>query len=75
MKQLTDLERLGIAMSLLGNGVKRDTYFKLCSKLEQDCERNGFYNVPEECEGFECSNCTMVNHSRHEIDCPYVEND
>ncbi len=72
MKQLTDTERLAVAVSLLD---KRglEEYEEHCYEWETDCEANGFYNVPAECENFECRNCTMTDQSRREIDCPYVD--
>ena len=71
MKQLTDAERLEIALGLLSEHEDIDTYYKLCSEHEQDCKRNGFHNVPVECEGRECNKCTMTKHGRLAIDCPY----
>lgn len=70
MKQLTDAERLAIAVPLLdGRGLME--YTERCSELEQDCEANGFHNTPAECEGRECNSCTMTKHGRLAIDCPY----
>ena len=46
MGQLTDAERLEIAISLLGNGVKRDMYHRLCTEREQDCERDACDDCP-----------------------------
>lgn len=73
MKQLTDTERLEVATLLLSAEGLSIEYEAKCSELEHDCERNGFHNVPAECEHFDCSTCTMVAHSRKEIDCPYVD--
>ncbi len=75
MKQLTDTERLEVAMSLLGNGVKRDMYHRLCAELEQDCERNGFHNTPAECKNLDCQHCPLLGDvdKRREIGCPYTD--
>ena len=72
MKQLTDAERLKIAVGLLGKR-ELDNYERICLEHEQDCERNGFYNVPAECENYECNECTINDKWRREHDCPYVE--
>jgi 3-deoxy-D-manno-octulosonate 8-phosphate phosphatase KdsC-like HAD superfamily phosphatase len=71
MKQLTDTERLEVAMSLLS---ERDVeiYAQRCKELELDCEYNGFYNVPAECENLECSECALNDHTRLGRDCPYM---
>lgn len=87
MKQLTDTERLEVAMSLLDDE-QVDAYAEQCAELEregiplgmkplleQDPAANGFHNTPAECENFECSNCTMTDQNRREIDCPYVDED
>ena len=74
MKQLTDTERLEVAMSLLDER-QVDEYADRCNELEHGCERNGFHNIPAECEDFECRNCTMTNRGRRAIDCPYVDED
>ncbi len=74
MKQLTDTERLEVAMSILSEWQVGE-YAAKCYELEHNCERNGFHNTPAECENFECRNCTMTNQSRREIDCPYVDED
>ena len=72
MKQLTDTERLTIAVPLLdGRGLME--YAEQCRKLEQDCERNGFHNTPAECENQNCEGCTLVDTDRSAIDCPYVD--
>jgi len=72
MKQLTDAERLEIAVSLLSED-DVDVYARLCSEKECDCERNGFHDVPAECENRECSECEFGYDARHGIDCPYTE--
>jgi len=72
MKQLTDAERLVIAVPLLDSRGLME-YTERCSELEQDCERNGFHDVPAECEQFECRNCTMADSERRVIDCPYID--
>lgn len=43
----------------------------IMAKLEQDCERNGFYDTPAECEGRECKDCEIGDDIRLGIDCPY----
>ncbi len=40
-----------------------------------DCEANGFYNVPVECEDRECAECTLDKDVRHRLDCPYIEDE
>lgn len=72
MKQLTDSERLEVAMMLLDER-QVDEYAERCAELEQDCERNGFYNVPAECEGLECAKCQVDEQTMEDIDCPYRE--
>jgi len=56
MKQLTELERLDVAMSILDERQVNE-YVIRCNELEQDCERNeleqdcernDFHNVPAE---------------------------
>ena len=72
MKQLTDAERLAIAVPLLdGRGLME--YAEQCKELEQDCERNGFYNTPAECENQECDGCLLSEYDRRAIDCPYMD--
>ena len=71
MKQLTDSERLEVAMSLLTDE-QVDEYANRCAELERDCKHNGFYNVPAECEMFECRNCIMRDEERRITGCPYV---
>lgn len=72
MKQLTDTERLEVAMNLLDE-YQVDEYANRCAELEHDCERNGFHNVPTECENRECDGCTMWDALRRDIGCPYVD--
>ena len=85
MKQLTDTERLEVAMSLLDDG-QVDAYAEQCAELEregiplgmkplleQDPEANGFYNIPAECEDEECKDCCIVDTERRKINCPYVD--
>jgi len=38
-----------------------------------DCEKNGFFNVPVECEDRECAECKFDNDARRELDCPYIK--
>lgn len=74
MKQLTDAERLAIAVPLLdGRGLMQ--YAERCSELEHDCERNGFHNVPAECENVECADCGRDDDWRESIGCPYIIED
>ena len=74
MKQLTDSERLAIAINLLD---KRglEEYACQCCELELDCERNGFHNTPAECEDIECAHCPLYYDEigRKQIGCPYVD--
>jgi hypothetical protein len=42
-------------------------------KQRQDCEANGFENVPAECEDRDCATCEINNYYRKKIDCPYAE--
>lgn len=72
MKKLTDAERLEVAMSLLDER-QIDKYANRCAELEHDCKRNGFYDVPAECEDFECSACLMVDAWKRKVGCPYVD--
>lgn len=72
MKELTDSERLEVAMNLLDDE-QVDEYAQRCAELEQDCERNGFYNAPTECENEECSECNLSDEIKRKIDCPYVD--
>ncbi len=72
MKQLTDSERLKVVMNMLTEQ-QVDEYTTICYALELDCERNGFYNVPEECEDSECSKCRLCNQARRTLDCPYMD--
>lgn len=74
MKQLTDTERLEVAMSLLDEH-QVDEYANRCSELEYQPERNGFHNTPAECGDRECNTCTMTDRGRRAIDCPYVDED
>jgi len=72
MKVLTDAEKLEIAVSLLDKQGFQE-YEEQCYNLETDCERNGFYNVPAECENRECSECKIVKANMRLIGCPYAE--
>lgn len=74
MKQLTDTERLEVAMNLLDE-YQVDDYANRCVELEQDCERNGFHNTPAECENKECNECELDADTRTRlgIDCPYAD--
>ena len=72
MVELTDSERLKVAMSLLDDE-QVDEYAERCAELEYQPERNGFYNVPTECEGSECAECKLLDDVRRSIDCPYVD--
>ena len=56
MKQLTDTERLEVAMSLLDEH-QVDEYANRCAELEHQPERNGSRNTPAECENRECKDC------------------
>ena len=44
-------------------------------KSKQNCEQNGFYDVPAECEDFECSHCPLYydEMGKKQIGCPYVD--
>ena len=72
MKQLTDSERLEVAMSLLDEQ-QVDEYAERCAELEQDCGRNGFHDTPAECENCECSECGLTDAYKHGIGCPYMD--
>ena len=74
MKQLTDTERLEVAMDLL-TGQQRERYQLNCETLEHQPERNGFHNTPAECEDWECKDCRLDADTRAYlgIDCPYVD--
>lgn len=72
MKQLTNTERLEVAMSLLDEH-QVDEYAVRCSELERDCERNGFHNVPAECEDVECADCPFDLNAQISRGCPYVD--
>lgn len=72
MKQLTDSERLEVAMSILSEW-QVDEYAERCRVLELDCERNGFHDVPTECEDFECATCEADENWMRGHDCPYVD--
>lgn len=78
MKQLTDAELKEFAVSLLDKqGLEQYEQFILehDQKMKQDCEANGFHNVPAECEGFECSHCPLYydRMGRKQIGCPYTD--
>jgi len=72
MKQLTNAERLEVAMSLL-TGQQCERYRLNCETLEQDCKRNGFHNVPAECEDFGCHLCEADDDTMRIVGCPYVD--
>lgn len=71
MKQLTDAERLEVAMNILSEW-QVDEYAEQCRILELDCERNGFYDIPAECEDFECHLCEADDDTMCIVGCPYV---
>lgn len=72
MKQLTDAERLEVAMGILDER-QVDEYADRCKELEQDCERNGFHNTPAECEDRECDTCKLYDQVKRDLGCPYVD--
>uniref|UniRef100_A0A6M3LYP2 Uncharacterized protein n=1 Tax=viral metagenome TaxID=1070528 RepID=A0A6M3LYP2_9ZZZZ len=72
MKQLTNSERLDVAMSLLTDE-QVDEYAERCAELERDCERNGFYDTPAECKGLDCADCGRDDDWRESIDCPEMD--
>ena len=72
MKQLTDSERLEVAMSLLDEH-QVDDYANRCAELEHQPERNGFHNTPAECEDRECDACRLSDQAKLTLDCPYVD--
>ena len=45
----------------------------LATALKQDCGRNGFHNVPTECENVECNDCGRDDGWRESVGCPYME--
>ena len=72
MKQLTDSEKLSIAVPLLdGRGLME--YANRCRELEQDCERNSFHNVPAECEDKECMDCDIAHAEQVILGCPHMD--
>ena len=73
MKQLTDAERLKIALLLLTEHEDIDEFERLRKERELDCERNGFHNTPAECEDEECNECPFNEDGQRQIDCPYVD--
>lgn len=76
MKQLTDTELKDYAVSLLDKaGLEQYEQYILehDAKLKQDCEYNGFYNVPAECEPFECCQCPFGDRGKKQQGCPYIE--
>ena len=72
MKELTDAERLDIALALLSD---RDVeeYEKLCELRALEPERNGFYDIPVECEDLECADCAFDSNERKRRECPYLD--
>jgi len=72
MKQLTNAERLEVVMGILDER-QVDEYANRCSELEQDCGRNGFHDVPVECENQECADCNIADDWRESIGCPYMD--
>jgi len=85
MKQLTDTERLEVAMNLLDDE-QVDAYAEQCAELEregiplgmkplleQNPEANGFHNTPAECEDEDCSACEVNDDVKRKIDCPYTD--
>jgi len=76
MKQLTDAELKDYAVSLLDKqGLEQYEQFiqEHEQKLKQDCEYNGFHNVPAECEDYECADCPFDLGQDNHPDCPYVD--
>jgi hypothetical protein len=72
MKQLTDAERLEVAMGILDERQVNE-YAERCRELEQNCERNGFHNTPAECEPFDCCQCPFGDRGKEQLSCPYVD--
>ena len=70
MKQLTNTERLEVAMIILDERQVAE-YAAMCEALEQDRERNGFENTPAECENWECNQCSCDDVTRRKLGCPY----
>ncbi len=78
MRQLTDTELKEFAVSLLDKqGLEQYEQFikEHSTKLKQDCEANGFYNVPAECEDKECMDCDIAHAEQVILGCPYVDLD
>lgn len=73
MKKLTTEEKLEIALWLLSEHEDIDTYYRLCEERRLDCERNGFHDVPAECEDRECAKCQYGYEYMLKIDCPYAD--
>lgn len=76
MKQLTDSELKDYAVSLLDKqGLEQYEQYILDREveLEQDCEANGFHNVPAGCEDKECSECEIADGVRRWFNCPYMD--
>ena len=78
MKQLTDTERLKIAMGILDER-QVDEYANRCAELEQDEEQaRDITDVvvtqrPIECEDEDCAKCRIEDGERRKIDCSYVD--
>ena len=76
MRELTDSERLEIAMSLLSDN-DIEIYAAECAKLEQgkatDPAAYGFHDVPAECEDLECKDCPLSMAERKVRECPYLD--
>ena len=72
MKQLTDSERLEVAMELFTTQ-QLERYRLNCIDLEHQPERNGFHNTPAECEGLECLECEAPDGTKRDVNCPYVD--
>lgn len=72
MKQLTDAERLEIAMGILDER-QVEEYACRCVELELSCEHNGFHDIPAECEDRECRGCELDDDARFDINCPYMK--
>ena len=72
MKQLTDTERLEVAMGILTEW-QVDEYAGRCYELKHQPERNGFHNTPAECEDRECDTCKFYDQVKRDLGCPYVD--
>ena len=74
LRKLTDAEVKDVAVNLLGK-CELEEFERIISEREHDCARNGFWNVPIECEDWECNECPITNDValRDRLGCPYVE--